>query len=199
MADSKPDAGAVLALHSHLRALWADTHEAWRETDTFIHQTFPVWTRAEHRGRPSIHPSLSTSILNHAIESQLSFTPRYHRPYQGDNEERKERADRVVEPWMNAAMEEIALLEPLLTWKQVGRHLLAYGYAVVEGPLYTYEGSTRKPETPTPDELKIWENEKRIWLPYRIHAPNPARILLDPTEKRPYEGVKAARRYNIHQ
>ena len=193
----KPDAGAILALHSHLQALWSDTHKQWRQTDEFVHHTFQIWTRAEHRGRPSIHPSLSTSILNHAIDSQLSFTPRYHRPYLGTSEEKKEHADRIVEPWVNNAIEELALFEPLLTWKQVGRHLLAYGYAVVEGPIYTYEGRPEKPADKG-DALKIWAAERRAWLPYRIHAPNPARILLDPTEKRPYEGVKATRRYNIH-
>ena len=187
-----------MLLHKHLLHVWEATHARWRETDTFVHQTFPVWTQAQQRTRPSIHPSLSTAILNHAIDSQLSFTPRVHRPYMGPSEERKEKADRVVEPWLNAAFEEIALLEPLLVWKQVGRHLLAYGYAVVEGPIYTDEVRPTKPLSGNADALRIWENERRMWLPFRIHAPNPARILLDPLEKRPAEGVKAVRRYNTH-
>src|SRR3990167_5486115 len=94
-----PDAGSIIALHQHLKQVWAPCHTLWRETDTFIHLSFQVWdNKSSARNRPSIHPALATSILNHAIDSQLSFTPRFHRPYMGTSEKKKETSDRVIEP-----------------------------------------------------------------------------------------------------
>ena len=101
--------------------------------DTYYQQTFRLWP--EGLDRPEwLKPARSRSIIDHAVDHQLAHEPIVSRPPTDDDEEAKRKADRV-EPALKAIMDEASLLEPSLTWKQAWKHLLLYGYAVVEDGL----------------------------------------------------------------
>ena len=107
---------------------------------------------------------------------------------------------------MKAILDEASLFEPNLTWKQVGKHLLLYGYAVVEDGLDSMcmaerREKPRKGRNEPQDEydrrVRIHRNATKSMMPFRTRAPHPSRILLDPTEKEPRIAVKHAYRRSI--
>lgn len=202
--DSAPDLSYIQQTHAHLLNIWKDTHRNWERADSFYHRENDLWDADERaEKKPEYHPARATAVIDHATDNQLAFEPKIRRFPTGSTEKEERDADRV-EPFLNAVMLEAQLLEPSMTWKQVGKNLLLYGYAVVEGPILD---STEKPPKPRrkPSEdddafekrMTLWENEKRTWMPFRIRAPHPARVLLDPMRKRPAEGVKDDMRYAI--
>ncbi len=199
----KPTASSIELLRTHLNGLWNDTHIHWEMIDSYYHRDFALWPEEEIDDKPSYHPSTPTAIIDHAVDNQLAHRPRFRRFAADETERAKRRADQI-EPFLDSVFEEAALLEPSLTWKQVGKNLLTYGYAIIEGPMLD---STEKPKKPRrskgedSDDFEmrniIYENEKRTWNPFRIRAPHPSHVLLDPMTKRPKEGVKVQMRYAI--
>ncbi|KKN40164.1 hypothetical protein LCGC14_0735960 [marine sediment metagenome] len=196
----KPTGDDTMKRVAHLLRVWGACHEKWEKIDTYLNQSFLVWD-SPYTERPSIHPARSRSILDHAVDNQLAFEPKVHRPPRGETEDAKEKADKI-EPFVVAGFMEASLLEPLLTFKQVGRHLLSYGYTVVQGPLWNTESRPEEPkkergESKNDFEIRmvLYENEKRTWMPYRIRAPHPSRVLLDPLEKKPSFAIVHGKRY----
>lgn len=204
--EQRPDAGSIEQLAAHLKAVWQDAHDHWIEIDKYYHRTFPLWTQAEMDSRgelPEYHPSRATGTIDHAVDNQLAHEPRVNRFASSSKDKDRKSADRV-EPFVHAVFMESALLEPSLTWKQVAKNLVMYGYAVVEGP--TLDSSERPPkprmrrgedQEEWDRRLTLWENSKKTWMPFRIRAPHPATVLLEPMNKRPHEGVKIVTRYAI--
>lgn len=197
----KPTHTTVSSFHNYLSKVWTTTHAQWSDTDSYIDRTFALWSSGSTR--PSYHPATPTSIIDGAADTQLAFNPIIHRPIIGKSKKARERADRI-EPAIQAMMTEAALRETLLTWKQLGRHLLSYGYGVVEGPIANYQERPDKPrrergdtEEDTKRKQAIYEWEKRTWFPARIRAPHPARVLMDPELKQPDIAIVAESKYAI--
>lgn len=192
------------ALHGHLMRIWADTHTHWRKVDEYYHRTYNLWddeTSQQRAPRGEYHPSKSTSIIDHSSDNQLAHEPKVKRFPTGSEEKAKRDADKV-EPWLQAVFTEAALEEPVLTWKQIGKHLLLYGYAIVEAPVLSTEDKPTKPiqKRDEDDEdfeirMRLYENEKKTWMPFRMRAPHPSWVLMNPLEKRPKEAIKIVNRY----
>jgi len=195
------DAKFIQERTAHLEGLWDDAHRNWEVIDSFYHQTNKLWPDTVHR--PSLHTARATSIIDHAVDNFLSGEPRVHRNPAGQGRVHKERAD-LIEPWLQRIMISTGMLEPIPTWKQVAKNMAMYGYSVVEGPVLSMADMPEEPEKEKGESkldfnarMSLYKNEKRTWMPFRVRAPHPARILLDPSEKQPREGVKRVRRYAI--
>lgn len=204
----RPTEKHINALHGYLRDLWADAHAQWRKVDSFYNRSFVVWPQDVDETRPKWRPSKATHIIDHAVDTHLAFEPRVHRPPAGEGERHQQRADRI-EPWLQACFLEASLMEPTHPWKQVGKHLLLYGYTVVEAPKAFLrdrpedEVQQSVEESAGEHEVRkaVMEYERRMWNPIRIRAPHPARVLMDPTDKQPKEAIQIIRRTNedLHQ
>jgi len=138
------------------------------------------------------------SIIDHAVDRQLAHEPTIHREPVGQGEEHKKKADKV-EPALRAIMRHVSLEEISLPWKQAAKHLMLYGYAVIEDGLdgvvmnKRRNKPTKKRGEATEDydtRVRLWENLKRSMVPFRTRTPHPARVLMDPTRKRPNMAIK---------
>ena len=143
-------------------------------------------------------PMRGRSTVDHAVDHQLAHEPSIHRLPAGEGEEHKRRADRV-EPALRSILNEASALETSLTWKQVGKHLLLYGYAVVETSvdgdcLARRRNKPRKLRGEDSEDfdmrVRVWEHQRKTMMPFRTVAHHPARILLDPLRKDPRMGVR---------
>ena len=202
--DDKPTVESIRQMTRYLQDLWSRTHVKWQEIDSYYQQTFKLWP--DGMNRPEwLKPARSRSIVDHAVDHQLAYEPMIHRWPSTQTEASKRRADQV-EPAMKAILDEASLFEPNLTWKQVGKHLLLYGYAVVEDGLDSLCMAQRRekpkkgrnePQDEYERRVRIHRNASKSMMPFRTRAPHPARILLDPTEKEPRIAVKHAYRRSI--
>ena len=195
------DAKFIQERAGHLDGLWRDAHRDWEVIDSFYHQTNKLWPDGVQR--PSLHTARATSIIDHAVDNFLSGEPRVHRNPAGVGRIHKERAD-MIEPWLQRMLISTGMLEPIPTWKQVAKNMAMYGYAIVEGPVLSMEDMPEEPEKEKGESkadfnsrMSLFKNEKKTWMPFRVRAPHPARVLLDPSEKQPREAIKRVRRYAI--
>ena len=195
------DARFIMERTSHLQGIWDDAHTNWKEIDSYYHQTNELWPKGV--SRPALHTARATSIIDHAVDNFLSGEPRVHRNPAGVGKIHKERAD-MIEPWLQRMLIQTSMLEPIPTWKQVAKNMAMYGYSIVEGAVLSMSDMPEEPEQEKGESkadfnsrVSLYKNEKRTWMPFRVRAPHPARILLDPTEKEPREGVKRVSRYAI--
>ena len=197
----KPTAETIAQYRKYLGDLWSNTHAKWENIDTYYNRTFALWP--EGMDRPSwFKPMRARSLVDHAVDHQLAHEPIVKRSPTGASEVQKRHAD-SLEPALKAVMDEAALLEPNLTWKQMGKHLLLYGYAVVETGLDTdvlqnRRDKPKKGRGEDEDEFKqrqrLWEHRKKTMMPFRSRAPHPARVLLDPLRKEPQIAIKRTHR-----
>ena len=202
--DDKPTVESVRQMTRYLQNLWSRTHVKWQEIDSYYQQTFKLWP--DGMNRPEwLKPARSRSIVDHAVDHQLAYEPMVHRWPSTQTEASKRRADQV-EPAMKAILDEASLFEPNLTWKQVGKHLLLYGYAVVEDGLDSSCMAQRRekpkknraePQDEYDRRVRIHRNAVKSMMPFRTRAPHPSRVLLDPTEKEPRIAIKHAYRRSI--
>ncbi len=202
--DEKPTVESVRQMVRHLEGVWSRTHAKWRTIDTYYQQTFRLWP--EGLDRPEwLKPARSRSIIDHAVDHQLAHDPIVSRPPSEDDEEAKRKADRV-EPAVKAILDEASLMEPSLTWKQAGKHLLLYGYAVIEDALDTQvmqsrRNDIRKGRNEDDEEFqqrqRVQRNKTKTLMPFRVRAPHPSRVLLDPSEKEPRVAVKHGQRRSL--
>ena len=78
----KPDNAFIDSATHYYEDMWRETHDKWRELDSFYNRDFSVWNNAtdsERSRRPGYRPSKPTNIINHAADTQMSFTPKVHR------------------------------------------------------------------------------------------------------------------------
>ena len=200
MAD-KPTIEIIGQYRKYLGDLWSNTHTKWEKIDTYYNRTFQLWP--EGMDRPEwFKPMRARSLVDHAVDHQLAHEPLVSRSPAGTGEEHKRNAD-LLEPGLKAIMDEAALLEPNLTWKQVGKHLLLYGYSVIETGLETEVLKNRrdKPKKARGEDeeefqqrRRLWEHKKKTMMPFRNRAPHPARVLLDPLRKEPQIAIKHTHR-----
>ena len=131
--DEKPTVESIRQITRYLQDVWSRTHTKWQEIDSYYQQEFNLWP--EGLNRPEwLKPARSRSIVDHAVDHQLAYEPIVHR-FPVSQTEASERRANEVEPALKAILDEASLFEPTMTWKQVGKHLLLYGYAVVEDGL----------------------------------------------------------------
>ena len=202
--DEKPTVESIRQITRYLQDVWSRTHTKWQEIDSYYQQEFNLWP--EGLNRPEwLKPARSRSIVDHAVDHQLAYEPIVHR-FPVSQTEASERRANEVEPALKAILDEASLFEPTMTWKQVGKHLLLYGYAVVEDGLDSSCMAQRreKPRKGRNEPQEEFDRRVRIpriavksMMPFRTRAPHPSRVLLDPMEKEPRMAVKHAYRRSI--
>jgi len=202
--DEKPTIDSIRQITRYLQDVWSRTHVKWQEIDSYYQQEFKLWP--DNLNRPEwLKPARSRSIVDHAVDHQLAYEPIVHRFPATQAEVSQRRADEV-EPALKAILDEASLFEPTMTWKQVGKHLLLYGYAVVEDALDSACMAQRRekprkgrnePQEEFDRRVRIPKNAVPSMMPFRTRAPHPSRVLLDPMEKEPRMAVKHAYRRSI--
>ena len=204
----KPDAGLIDQYRTHLQEVWSNAHSKWESVyDAYYFRTYQVWEGKEAEERPDwLKPARPTSIVDHAVDHQLSAEPHVHRFPVGEDEAHQVNAD-LTEKALTAILEEAALLEPVLTWKLLNKHLVLYGYAIHELGLDSHVLSRRseepEKEAGESDEdfearQRLYQHYRRTAMPFRTRVPHPSDVLLDPTEKQPRIAVKHTQRYSLH-
>ena len=195
--DIKPTSGSVEIARKQLQDLWSNCHGKWEQVDSYYNRTFQVWP--DGLDRPGWYrPMRARSIIDHAVDRQLAHEPTIHREPVGQGEEHKAKADKV-EPAIRAILKQIGLEEISLPWKQAAKHMMLYGYAVIEDGLDSVvmnkrrDKPVKKRSEASEDydtRVRLWENTKKSLVPFRTRTPHPSRVLMDPTRKRPNMAIK---------
>jgi len=202
--EDEPDANVIDQYRSHLKEVWTNAHRKWEQYDSYYFRTYSVWEEAEAHTRPGwLKPARPTSVVDNAVDHQLASEPTPHRNPARQSEESRNNADRVEEG-LKAILDEASLLEPALTWKQQGKNLVHLGYSIHELGLDSNVLQRRTEEPPRGDDseedyranMRLFEHYRRTAMPFRTRSPHPARILLDPWEKRPRIAIRHARRFS---
>jgi hypothetical protein len=191
----KPDVASIKDMHQHLQKIWNESHGIWRTIDTYYERTFSLWEKGSNR--PNLHPMKPRSIVDTALDQLMGHEAQVHRF--GEDEGKAEERDQV-EKTMNAVFRQTALQEVSLSFKQAGKHLLLYGYTIVEdsidGPTLKVAQS-EKPEQDSGEgdddfrmRVRLWEHRKKTAMPFRIRAPHPTTVLMDPMHKEPRVAIK---------
>ena len=203
--DDEPDANVIDSYRSHLKEVWAAAHRKWEQYDSYYFRTYSIWDGEESHTRPGwLKPARPTSLVDNAVDHQLASEPTPHRHPARQTEESRTNADRVEEA-LKAILDEASLLEPALTWKQEGKNLVHLGYSIHELGLDSTvlqrraDEPTREPGTPDDEwaaAQRLHQHYRKTAMPFRTRSPHPARILLDPWEKRPRIAIRHARRFS---
>ena len=202
--EDEPDANIIDQYRSHLKEVWTNAHRKWEQYDSYYFRTYSVWEESEAHTRPGwLKPARPTSLVDNAVDHQLASEPTPHRNPARQSEESRSNADRVEEG-LKAILDEASLLEPALTWKQQGKNLVHLGYSIHELGLDSNVLQRRSEEPPRGDDseedykanMRLFEHYRRTAMPFRTRSPHPARILLDPWEKRPRVAIRHARRFS---
>ena len=203
--EEEPTPSMIDQYRSHLKEVWTNAHRKWEKYDEYYFRTFSVWDGAESHSRPGwLKPARATALVDNAVDHQLASEPTPHRNPASQAESARENADRV-EAALKSILDEASLLEPALTWKQQGKNLVHLGYSIHELGLDSMvlqrgaEEPTRDPGTPDDEwraAQRLHDHYRRTAMPFRTRSPQPARILLDPWEKRPRVAIRHARRFS---
>ena len=177
----EPTQEYILGLWNHLETVWAETHRRWAEVDTYLHGTFKLWPAGV--SRPEYHPGTAYALLDHAVNHEMPTKMIVTRFPANQTYRRKRQAD-TVETFLVSLLAEIARKEAVHTVGQAKRHLLAYGYSILEGPVI----DTRE------YQKMLADGKTGQWNPIRLRAPHPQRILMSPGERAPGEALKSIRR-----
>jgi len=201
MADLKerPDVETIIRFRSKMGELWANAHNEFRDNDSYYQRKFKVWND-NYQGRPVFHDSTATHIVNHAVDTLMSFSPKIHREPMGDTEQHKQDATNL-ENALKAIMDDSAKRETAPTWKLMAHYLILHGYSVLEGPILV--GLNDRPDEPvqsdfdTEEEYEgaraIYRANRRTFNPVRIRVPHPSTVLINPNEKIPTMAIKASK------
>ena len=203
--EDEPTPTVIDSYRSHLKEVWTNAHRKWEQYDSYYFRSYSVWDGEESHTRPGwLKPARPTSLVDNAVDHQLASEPTPHRHPARASEESRANADRVEEA-LKAILDEAALLEPSLTWKQEGKNLVHLGYSIHELGLDSNvlqrraNEPTKGPEDSDDDfkaNQRLHDHYRRTAMPFRTRAPHPARILLDPWEKRPRIAIRHARRFS---
>ena len=190
--------------YRRLQEIWSGAQRQWDVYDSYYFRTYAVWEGAQaHKRSGWLRPATPTAIVNNAVDRQLALQPVFHRAPTGNKHEDEEAADRVEKALQVMSMEQ-ALLEPVLTWKAVGKNLSHLGYAVLETAMDGTVLQKRREEPKRQSDMdddewkgvqRLHEHYKRTAMPFRSRVPHPARILMDPWEKKPRLAIKHHRMF----
>ncbi len=201
MADlrERPEAEQITRFYSKMTELWSKAHEEFRDNDAYYQRKFNVWNQ-NYQGRPIFYDSTPTHLVDHAVATLMSFSPRIRREPIGDTEEDKINSTNL-EHGLKAVMDNAALHEPNLPWKMLSQYMVAHGYGVIEAPILT--GLSERPKSPDrskfatdeeyEQELTIYRANRRDFNPIRIRVPHPTTVLMNPNEKIPTIAIKASK------
>ena len=201
MADlrERPEAEQITRFYSKMSELWSKAHEEFRDNDDYYQRKFNVWNQ-NYQGRPIFYDSTPTHLVDHAVATLMSFSPRVHREPVGDTEDDKINATNL-EHGLKAVMDHAALHEPSLPWKMLSQYMVAHGYGVIEAPILS--GLSDRPTSPdranfaTDEEYEqesaIFKANRKNFNPVRIRIPHPSTVLMNPTEKIPTIAIKASK------
>ena len=202
----EPSTAIIDHHYRRLQEIWSGAQAQWNVYDSYYFRTYAVWTGRDAHKRPDwLRPARPTSIVDSAVDHQLSSQPVYHRWPTGNTEEKRKAADRV-ELALGVMSEEQALLEPMLTWKGIGKNLTHLGYAVLEKGLDATVLQRRAEDPVREDDMDDdeWRAVRRLHahyrstaMPFRSRVPHPARILMDPWEKRPRLAIRHHQKFAI--
>lgn len=191
----KPTEESIRQMIQHFTTIWGETHAIMSTIDTYYERTFDLWEKGSNR--PTLHPMKPRAIIDTALDQLIGHEAQTHRF--GEDEGKTEERDQV-EKAMNAIFRQTALKETSLSFKQAGKNLLLYGYTVIEDSidgLTLSIAESDKPEKETGEgnddfkqRVRIWEHKKKTAMPFRIRAPHPATVLMDPTQKEPRVAIK---------
>lgn len=191
----KPTIESIKQIIQHFERIWSDAHGIFRTVDTYYERTFRLWESGSNR--PNLHPLKPRSIIDTALDQLMGHEAQTHRF--GEDEGGAEDRDQV-EKAMNAIFRQAALQESSLSFKQAGKHLLLYGYSVIEDSIDGLTLSVAESEKPDKEpgegdddfkqRLRLWEHKKKSAMPFRIRAPHPATVLMDPMRKEPRVAIK---------
>ena len=161
----------------YLTRVWRDSRTNWADTDTYIQLEFEVWKKEQAANRGEFHPSTAHNIINHASDQNLAHLPTVRRdPIDPDKDSDKEAANRVEEAMKHVLMDSAMKSMKGPPWKQLFKHLNAYGY----GPL--------KLELDLSEPVSARAHPGH-WNPVRFEATHPGRVLIDPLSKVPDSAV----------
>lgn len=186
----------VTRFRDHLKGVWSAAHARWmNEVDPWLWGKPNIWAAGSQR---SVYvPSTARNIVEHASDTQLVWEPKFHRRPTGDGRDKEVAAD-AVEAGLFSVFFDAMLREPTLAFKDAGKYMGSYGYAVIEGPLMEFEDRPEKPvksKGMTAEEFKWaevdYKNSLHSWNPIRIRAPHPTQVLLDPSERQPHQAIKS--------
>ena len=183
----RPTVEYISQTYSHLSGVWNNTHLKWMDIDRYYNRIFPLWQIGQNR--PSwLRPAKARSIVDHAQDRLLAHEVSVDVFPRSPSEQHHSDAD-ALENALRALVDTAQLQEISLTWKQAGKHELLYGYAVVE------DGLDPRVMTVLNDPEAYDIDDPKHLFPFRQRAPHPARVLLDPRDKSPDEGVKFTTRF----
>ena len=192
----RPEVGSIHRFHAAMNEVWSAAHTEFSDNDAFYERRFQVW-RANYTGRPVFYDSTPTHLVDHAVATLMSFSPRVHRDPVGDSDSHKLDAN-AVEHGLKSVFESSAREETAIPWKQVAQFLVAHGYAVLEGPVVV--GLSDRPTEPDRSNFRddedfeaarvTYQASRKSWNPFRIRVPHPTSVLLNPTEKDPKTALK---------
>ena len=191
--------GDGIAYH---KRLWLATHtEQWPTYDEFYQGEFKVWN-ADGRSpnlddREFYRRARARSIVEHGVDSQLTYMPKVHRRAIGNADDAQDRADRLTEGLQAVIMDSL-LREMSLPPRLSAKYLTHLGYFVLKAPILDGRcmqeriDSRKKEKNETAEEFEWRQRESKaaVWNPVRIEVPHPASVLMDPSERDPAEAVE---------
>lgn len=192
-----PDEKRVDEATAYYEKLWKPTHNQWSGYDSYYQQTFDVWDKQEFKDRSYLRRSRGRNLIDHAVDSQMTYHPVVSRPAVGEGGDAKDRADKLREG-LAAVIQDSMLKEMSLPWRTAAKYFTHYGYMVFEAPILDpclmrerIDAKKRK-RNETDDEHELRQKDVRtaVFNPIRINVPHPVTVMLDPSEKMPDEAVK---------
>jgi hypothetical protein len=191
----KPTIESIKQMVKHFDDIWREAHGIFHTVDTYYERTFDLWEKGANR--PNLHPMKPRSIIDTALDQLMGHEAQTHRF--GEDEGKAQERDQV-EKAMNAIFRQAALQEVSLSFKQAGKNLLLYGYSVIEDSIDGLTLSIAESDKPEKEggegddefkqRIRLWEHKKKSAMPFRIRAPHPATVLMDPMRKEPRVAIK---------
>lgn len=198
--DERPDQNGIIGLRDHLSEVWrATATQKWDKAERYIHGEQAVWPN--NKGRPEARTPTARRLVDQASDTQLADEPIFRRNPVGRGEHAKEYAD-AIEPWLTAMFHRASMLETVTPARVIAKELMSLGYAVLEGPTMVFENKPKEPmrdefgsEVEFKDAMDLYHNDRDNWMPFRLSAPHPTEVLLDPRQKIPEVAIKVGKKY----
>jgi len=173
-ARTPPSEGEIAQAKEFLSRRWGNAHMAFSNIDAFYQAENTIWPHGSRRAE--FKAPYAQEIVDNASDQALAITPKFHREPVGRGESHVDDATKV-ELAMSALFYDSALKEMYLPWREANSYLMAYGYTVMEAPIY----------------MPNRKNPLGDANPFRIQVPHPSSVLMDPDEKVPSVAIKMTR------
>ena len=183
----KPTVREVAEYRKKYEDIWRNAHVKFEVAESFYNRTHAVWSTAElARARTNFWPSTGTSKVDQAVDQQFGYDPKVHCYPGGDGAEHKRKAN-LKERFLTAVLNDCALREKQPLWRQLNLYGTVYGAKVLEGPTLDLSGLPEEPEQREDEPAEVFKARQAVYdggrqsyNPFRLQAPNPAWVLMDP-------------------